>query len=52
MQWLIGKTVKETGSYAAGLAFAGIMPLVGLVALVFFWETKAPDVPAENAQGS
>src|SRR5262249_26721691 len=52
MQWLIGRTVKETGSYAAGLAFAGVMPLVGLVALVFFWEKKKPDVSAENEKGS
>src|SRR5262249_59056791 len=52
MQWLIGRTVRETGSYAAGLALAGVLPLVGLVALVFFWEKKKPDMSADNEKGS
>jgi MFS transporter, ACS family, hexuronate transporter len=48
MQWLIGKTIKETGSYAAGLAFAGVMPLVGFAALALFWEKRDTAAKSET----
>jgi MFS transporter, ACS family, hexuronate transporter len=34
---LVGDRVKETHNYAEGLALAGLAPLIGLTALVFFW---------------
>jgi ACS family hexuronate transporter-like MFS transporter len=34
---LVGERVKETQSYAEGLALAGLAPLVGLVVLVLLW---------------
>jgi hypothetical protein len=42
---MFGKTVDETHSYDAGLAVAGIAPVVALVALLFLWpgETSRDD---------
>src|SRR5262249_18362505 len=34
---LVGERVKETKSYAEGLALAGVAPLVGLAALLLLW---------------
>ncbi len=33
----VGDTAAKTGSYAVGLTMAGLAPLLGVVALVFFW---------------
>lgn len=37
---LVGESVKATGSYSEGMTCAGLAPLVGLLALMFFWKTK------------
>ena len=37
VQEAVGETVKRTGSYAEGITAAGLAPLLGVVALVFFW---------------
>lgn len=37
MQWLVGRSIDETKSYATGIAMAGIVPLFACVALWFFW---------------
>jgi ACS family hexuronate transporter-like MFS transporter len=40
-QKLFGRLVDRTGSFDAGLAAAGVLPLLALLCLVFFW--KPPD---------
>ena len=40
VQWLAGRSVKETGSYALGLTFAGLTPLMGFLAVALFWGRK------------
>jgi ACS family hexuronate transporter-like MFS transporter len=44
MQSVFGKIVDRTHSYDAGLAVAGIAPVVALVALLFLW-------PSETSRG-
>ena len=41
LQWLVGKSVDETGSYAIGLGVAGVTPLIALAALLLFWKQPA-----------
>ncbi len=45
MQQLFGRVVDRTGSFNLGLALAGLMPLMGFVALWWFW-----DAPKEKLQ--
>lgn len=40
MRLLEGKYIKDTGNYDLGLSLAGIMPLVAVAALFFFWPTS------------
>ena len=40
-QILIGARIQETKSYDVGLAIAGLVPLLGLVALVLLWKPQA-----------
>lgn len=41
-QIAIGARIEETKSYDAGLAIAGLAPVVGLAALVLLWRTGPP----------
>jgi MFS transporter, ACS family, hexuronate transporter len=34
---LVGDSIKRTGNYSEGLALAGVVPLVGFLALLFLW---------------
>jgi ACS family hexuronate transporter-like MFS transporter len=44
MQVLVGKQVDQTGSYANGIFWLGLTPLVGFIALVCLWgRTHAPE---------
>jgi ACS family hexuronate transporter-like MFS transporter len=47
MQKLVGNNIDETRSYATGIMMAGLMPLVGLTALLFLWPRK----PIDHAAG-
>jgi ACS family hexuronate transporter-like MFS transporter len=43
---VVGELVKATGSYATGVALAGLAPLVGLAVLLLLWQparSRAPD---------
>jgi ACS family hexuronate transporter-like MFS transporter len=40
MHPLVGQRIDETHSYAAGLFWAGLMPMIGVVALVALWGAK------------
>jgi ACS family hexuronate transporter-like MFS transporter len=40
MHPLVGRQIDETQSYAAGLFAAGLVPLVGLAALLLFWDRR------------
>lgn len=39
---LVGDSIKRTGSYSLALAVAGLLPLVGVAALVLFWGKSEP----------
>jgi ACS family hexuronate transporter-like MFS transporter len=42
---VVGDAVERTGSYSAGVAVAGLLPLVGVAALALLWgKTPAPAV--------
>jgi ACS family hexuronate transporter-like MFS transporter len=43
---VVGTWVKQTGSYSAGVAGAGLVPLLGLACLLLFWgkSVKQPEV--------
>jgi ACS family hexuronate transporter-like MFS transporter len=43
MQTAVGEIVQRTHSYDLGLALAGFAPLLGFLALYFFWETRPTD---------
>jgi ACS family hexuronate transporter-like MFS transporter len=43
---LVGDSVKRSGSYSEGMAFVGLLPLLGLVALLLFWDRSARAAPA------
>ncbi len=47
MQEWVGNTVKATGSYGSALFFAGMVPLVGCVALLF-WGRSPQDEKASH----
>lgn len=40
MQWLIGRNIDETRSYATGVALAGVLPLVAVAALWLLWPKR------------
>lgn len=40
LQDLFGRSIEMTGSYAVGLALAGIGPLLGVGVLIFFWNNR------------
>jgi ACS family hexuronate transporter-like MFS transporter len=39
---LVGDSVEKTGNYSKGVALAGLLPLIGVAALVVFWG-KSPE---------
>ncbi|MBI3823174.1 MAG: hypothetical protein HY289_10915, partial [Planctomycetes bacterium] len=52
MQWLVGRNIDATKSYATGVALAGFLPLLAVAALWLFWprretvlETGITEVP-------
>lgn len=47
MQEWVGNTVKATGSYGTALFFAGMVPLVGCVALLFWGSSPKDEAPPE-----
>ena len=49
MQEWVGNTVKATGSYGAALFFAGMVPLVGCVALLFWGRSPSDEKAAPHA---
>jgi ACS family hexuronate transporter-like MFS transporter len=42
VQWLVGESVTQTGSYALGLSLAGLTPLVAFLAVWLFWGKSQP----------
>jgi MFS transporter, ACS family, hexuronate transporter len=44
-QKLFGRLVDRTGSFDAGLAAAGVLPLFALLCLVLFWTPPAAQIP-------
>lgn len=44
-QKLFGRLVDRTGSFDAGLAVAGVLPLFALLALVCLWKPPVPVIP-------
>lgn len=49
---LVGESIKETGKYSQAMSVAGLMPLLGVAALLLFWgktqpRTETPPEPAE-----
>lgn len=40
MQWLVGRNIDATKSYAAGVAIAGVLPLLSVVVLCVLWPTR------------
>jgi ACS family hexuronate transporter-like MFS transporter len=58
LQEAVGDSVARTGSYTVGVSLAGLAPLLGVAALVFFWG-KTPserslkeDFTAESAENA
>lgn len=46
MQWLVGRNIDATRSYATGVALAGVLPLLAVAALWLLWprrETPPPE---------
>lgn len=41
MQWLVGKNIDATKSYATGIIMAGLVPLLAVAALCLFWPRSA-----------
>jgi ACS family hexuronate transporter-like MFS transporter len=46
MQEWVGNNVKATGSYGSALFFAGMVPLVGCVALLFWGSSPKDELPS------
>jgi MFS transporter, ACS family, hexuronate transporter len=48
MQWLVGRNIDATRSYAAGVALAGVLPVLAVAALWLFWPRRdsVPQTPA------
>lgn len=48
----VGDSIKQTGSYTLAMSVAGLLPLIGVVAILVFWgKTEArlhPELPAEK----
>ncbi len=42
MQWLVGRSIDRTGSYTLPLFLAGLIPMVGFVALWLSWDRTTP----------
>jgi ACS family hexuronate transporter-like MFS transporter len=51
MQSVFGKIVDRTHSYDAGLAVAGIAPVVALVALLFLWPSETVGDRVQSLEG-
>lgn len=51
MQSVFGKIVDRTHSYDAGLAVAGIAPVVALVALLFLWPSETSRLNKKSTPG-
>ena len=47
MQWLVGRNIDATKSYAAGVALAGVLPILACVALWLFWPRRFHPVSAD-----
>jgi MFS transporter, ACS family, hexuronate transporter len=48
---VVGDMVQWTGSYSQGVACAGLLPLLGVVAMLLFWGGSAipqPEIPADD----
>lgn len=45
---VVGDVVNRTGTYSAGVAAAGLLPLIGVAALMMFWG-KTPSSPVLTA---
>lgn len=40
MQWLVGRSIDETKSYATGIVMAGLVPILGCIALWLLWPSR------------
>jgi ACS family hexuronate transporter-like MFS transporter len=48
---LVGDSIQRTGSYSQAMSLAGLLPLIGVAALVLFWgKTQPATVPAEGPE--
>jgi ACS family hexuronate transporter-like MFS transporter len=48
---VVGDSVKRTGSYSQAMAAAGLVPLIGLAALVLFWgKSQSGAAPVEEPE--
>jgi ACS family hexuronate transporter-like MFS transporter len=45
MQWLVGRNIDETRSYATGITLAGVLPLIACAALWLFWPRRVAPAP-------
>jgi ACS family hexuronate transporter-like MFS transporter len=46
---LVGRSIDDTKSYGLGMELVGPVPLLGLVALWFFWKPRSQQSPAAGA---
>jgi ACS family hexuronate transporter-like MFS transporter len=52
-QWLVGKAIDQTDSYALGLTLAGLTPLIALTVLVLFWgKERVPETAFQARSAS
>jgi MFS family permease len=49
MQWLVGRSIDETKSYATGIVIAGVVPLFACAALWLLWPRRQAS-PASDAR--
>jgi MFS transporter, ACS family, hexuronate transporter len=49
---LVGESIKQTGNYSQAMSVAGLMPLLGVVALFLFWGKTQPrtEIPPEASE--
>jgi ACS family hexuronate transporter-like MFS transporter len=52
MQVMVGELIARTGSYVLGMLLAGLSPLVGLSALLFFWKHPQPVKPPDDGEST
>jgi ACS family hexuronate transporter-like MFS transporter len=45
MQWLVGRNIDETRSYANGIIMAGLMPILACAALWLLWPSREAPPP-------